>query len=90
LPYDRGCTTLPGVPPPAAPDPALARALLALRQRSGQSQESLAHAAGLTVTAYARLERGQTNPTWATVRAVARALDLSLAQLGKAIDQAEH
>jgi len=71
---------------PAKPDAALAQALLELRKQRGHTQEDLAHAAGLTVTAYARIERGSANPTWTTVRRIADALDVTLGDLGQAID----
>lgn len=57
-----------------------------LRKQRGHTQEDLAHAAGLTVTAYARIERGSANPTWTTVRRIADALDVTLSELGRAVD----
>jgi transcriptional regulator with XRE-family HTH domain len=72
---------------PATPDAALAVALLNLRRARGQTQEDLAHAAGLTVTAYARIERGSANPTWTTVRRIAAALDVSVSELGQAVER---
>jgi len=74
------------MPPPSRPDPALAGVLRALREKDGRSQEALAHEAGLTVGALARIERAETNPTWTTVSRLAAALGVSLAQLGRAID----
>ena len=71
---------------PATPDAALAHVLLSLRVERSQTQEDLAHAAGLTVTAYARIERGAANPTWTTVRRIARALGMTLGELGEAVD----
>ena len=71
---------------PATPDAALAQVLLLLRKQRGYTQEDLAHAAGLTVTAYARIERGLANPTWTTVRRIAGALDVTLGELGQAVD----
>ncbi|HEY7962321.1 MAG TPA: helix-turn-helix transcriptional regulator [Solirubrobacteraceae bacterium] len=73
---------------PAKPDPALARTLRGLRLRRGQTQEDLAHDAGITTAALARIERGQANPTWVTVRCIAAALDISLAELGAAVEGA--
>ena len=70
----------------ATPDEDLARALRRLRQQRGQTQEDLAHDARLTVTAYARIERGSANPTWTTVRRLAVALNISLAELGEAVE----
>jgi transcriptional regulator with XRE-family HTH domain len=75
------------VPPPRGADPALAAALRAARERTGRSQEAIAHEAGITVGALARIERGEANPTWTTVRAMASALGVSLAELGRAVDE---
>ena len=79
-----------GVSTPATPDAALARTLLLLRKQRGQTQEDLAHAAGLTVTAYARIERGTANATWATVRRIARALEVTLGELGEEVERQDH
>ena len=50
------------------------------------SQEDLAGAANLTVSSIKRLERGLGNPTWESVVAVAKGLDLSLQELGERVD----
>jgi transcriptional regulator with XRE-family HTH domain len=71
---------------PATPDAALAHVLLSLRRERNQTQEDLAHAAGLTVTAYARIERGSANPTSTTVRRIAGALEITMGELGQAIE----
>jgi transcriptional regulator with XRE-family HTH domain len=76
-----------GVARPSSPDPRLACAIRDLREQAGLSQEAVAHSAGLTVSAYARIERGEANPTWTTVTQIARALDVSLADLGEAVDK---
>jgi transcriptional regulator with XRE-family HTH domain len=78
---------VPGVARPSSPDRRLAHVLRDLRERGDLSQETIAHKAGLTVSAYARIERGEANPTWTTVTKIAKALDVSLAQLGDAIDR---
>jgi transcriptional regulator with XRE-family HTH domain len=67
-------------------DQALGGALRRLREERGVTQEAVAHAAGLTVTAVARVERGQTDPAWSTVRRIAAALDLDMGELGSAVD----
>jgi transcriptional regulator with XRE-family HTH domain len=59
-----------------------------LRLARDFSQEAVAHGAGLTVSAYARIERGEANPTWTTVAHIADALGVSLAELGDAVDRA--
>ena len=75
------------MPPAAKPDRALADALRALRERDGRSQENLAHDAGVTVKALARIERAQSNPTWTTVSNIAEALGITLVQLARAVEK---
>jgi transcriptional regulator with XRE-family HTH domain len=74
------------MPPPKGADPELARTLRAIRESQGRSQESVAHAAGIAVNSLRRIEYGESNPTWTTVRAVTAALGLSIAELGSALD----
>jgi DNA-binding XRE family transcriptional regulator len=69
-------------------DQALASALRKLRHDSGSTQEDLAYSAGITVAALARIERGHTNPRWTTVRSIACALGLSLAELVVVVEDA--
>jgi transcriptional regulator with XRE-family HTH domain len=73
---------------PIQADADLAATLRRLRLERGDTQEDLAHRAGLTVAAFARIERGQANPTWTTVRRIAGALDITLAALGEAVERA--
>ena len=80
---------MPTVARPSSPDPRLASVLRQLRQRGRLSQEAIARDAGLTVSAYARIERGEANPTWTTVTAIAHALGVSLAELGDAVDRSQ-
>jgi transcriptional regulator with XRE-family HTH domain len=75
------------IPPPSPPDHDLASVLRALRVKDGRSQEALAHEAGITVGALARIERGETNPTWTTVRRIASALGVTLVQLARAVEK---
>jgi DNA-binding XRE family transcriptional regulator len=76
------------MPAQDATDPALAIALRRLRRERGHTQEELAHTAGITVAALTRIERGQTNPRWMTVRRVISALKISLADLAAAVEDA--
>jgi transcriptional regulator with XRE-family HTH domain len=78
---------VPAMARPSSPDPRLARALRALRERADLSQEAVAHNADLTVSAYARIERGEANPTWSTVTQVARSLGVSLVELAKTVEK---
>jgi transcriptional regulator with XRE-family HTH domain len=70
------------------PDQTLANVLRQLRHDSGSTQEDLAHDAGLTVASLARIERGQTNPKWTTLRRIVTALNISLSQLTTAVEDA--
>jgi transcriptional regulator with XRE-family HTH domain len=62
-------------------DHALGASVRRARVRRGETQEDVARRAGLTVAAYARIERGTADPKWTTVRSIAEALEISLARL---------
>ena len=70
------------------PDQILAGVLRQLRHDRGSTQEDVAHYAGITVAALARIERGTTNPRWTTVRRITSALDASLNDLVAAVEDA--
>ncbi|HXB16396.1 MAG TPA: helix-turn-helix transcriptional regulator [Solirubrobacteraceae bacterium] len=70
-------------------DKALGEALRGLRDRQGLTQEALASRAGITTGTYARLELGQSDPSWSTLRAVAKALGVTLSQLARAVEAHE-
>jgi transcriptional regulator with XRE-family HTH domain len=74
---------------PTQPDTALAATVRRMRLERGDTQEDLAHRAGLTVAAFARIERGHANPTWTTVRRIALALEVSLATLAEAVEHSK-
>ncbi len=65
----------------------LARAVRQLREQRGRTQEHLAYEAGVTATSLARLESGRVNPSWATVRGIARALDVPMSELAALADE---
>jgi transcriptional regulator with XRE-family HTH domain len=73
-----------------APDPALAVVLRRFRKRKGLTQEALAFGSDVTVSALSRIECGRSDPLWSTVRAIARALDVSIDELGSAVEQVQH
>ena len=75
--------------PPAEPQPALGAAIRELREQRKLSQEDLAHAAGVTVGTLSTIERGKSNPTWATVKGIATALDVTLGKLATLADKHE-
>jgi XRE family aerobic/anaerobic benzoate catabolism transcriptional regulator len=65
------------------PQPALGKAIRQLREKRGMTQESLAQEAGITVGHMSMIERGHSNPTWATVKAIASALGIPMIELTK-------
>lgn len=67
--------------------PALGAALREERERQGHSQEGLAHDAGLTTNALARIELGQSDPSFSTVTRIAKALGVSRAELMQRVER---
>lgn len=65
------------------PQPALGKAIRQLREKRGMTQEALAQEAGVTVGHMSMIERGHSNPTWATVKAISGALDCRLGELAQ-------
>jgi len=63
------------------PQPALGKAIRQLREERGMTQEALAQDAGVTVGHMSMIERGHSNPTWATVKAIAAGLGVSMVEL---------
>lgn len=80
---------MPGVTPPTKVDMRLASALRDLRERSGLSQEDVAHRGEITVTALSRAERGKVNPTWTTLASILTGLKASLSDLEAAIERVQ-
>lgn len=68
------------------PQPALGKAIRQLRQKRGDTLKTLAPKAGVTWGTLGVIERGEANPTWGTVRAIAAALGVSVAELAKAAE----
>jgi transcriptional regulator with XRE-family HTH domain len=77
------------MPPRLPTDPALGRAVRRLREERGLTQEELASRAGTTFGTVSRMESAKSAPAWATVRAVATALDVTLGELATAIGAEE-
>jgi DNA-binding XRE family transcriptional regulator len=53
------------------------------------TQEKLAYAASLSLGTVTGIERATSAPDWATVRAIAKAFDMTMRELGAAVDNAE-
>ena len=71
---------------PFPPDQSLAAVLRELRGATGRSQEAIAHEVGITMGAYARIERGLADPKWGTLRRIAAALGVTLSELARAVE----
>jgi transcriptional regulator with XRE-family HTH domain len=74
----------------SAPDPALAVVLKRFRCRRGVTQKDLAYQADVAVATLSNTERGANNPTWTTIQAIARALDVEMDELGAAVEMEQH
>jgi transcriptional regulator with XRE-family HTH domain len=71
------------------PQPALGAAIRELRQKRQRTLKDLAPEAGVTWGTLGVIERGEANPTWGTVRAIAGALDVSIGELAKLAEKHE-
>lgn len=71
------------------PQPALGKAIRQLREERGMTQEALAHAAGVTVGHLSTIERGHSNPTWATVKSLAKGLEISMTEFAERVERCE-
>lgn len=69
------------------PDSSLGTALRQLRLERELSQEGVSHAANITLGAYGKIERNEVAPAWATVRAIASGLGITMQELGAAVDR---
>jgi XRE family transcriptional regulator, aerobic/anaerobic benzoate catabolism transcriptional regulator len=63
------------------PQPALGKAIRQVREERGMTQEALAQEAGVTVGHMSMIERGHSNPTWGTIKGIANALKISIADV---------
>jgi len=68
---------------------AFGRALRELRSAAGLTQEELSSRVGIGVAYLSRLENGHRGARWHTVMRLLRALDVTLADLGDAIDRTD-
>jgi transcriptional regulator with XRE-family HTH domain len=67
----------------------LGRALRALRNETGITQEQLAGRLKVDPTFVGRLERGQRGAHWRTIRRILAALDIDVVTFASAVDHAE-
>jgi transcriptional regulator with XRE-family HTH domain len=71
------------------PQVGLARAIRKIRTDANLSQRDLAQRMELDPSQMSRLERGDANPSWDTVRRIAAALEVSLAELAQLAEEFE-
>jgi transcriptional regulator with XRE-family HTH domain len=64
----------------------LAAVLKRLREDRGMTQEALAFKSGVSISSLGRIEMGRTSAAWTTVVQLADALDVSMGELGAAVD----
>lgn len=75
--------------PSEQPQPAIGKAIRQVREKRGLTQEAVAHDAGITTATLGVIERGLSNPTWATVKSIATALGMSIGELAKRSEKFE-
>lgn len=76
--------------PRPEPQPGLARAIKQLREKRGWSQEELGYRAGMNRSWVGHLETERLNPLWGTVRKLADALEVSVAEIASLAEKLEH
>jgi DNA-binding XRE family transcriptional regulator len=74
-------TLNPSRPLTSRPQPALGQAIRELRQKRGETQEELAPRSEISPKTLSLIERGEANPTWATVSDISAALGISISEL---------
>lgn len=68
---------------------ALGKVIRELRNKQGRSQEALATEAGITPNMLSLIELGEGNPTWATLRGIAKGLGIPASELAKLAEKHE-
>lgn len=79
----------PRVPQNPQAQRALGSVIRELRGKRGSSQETLAQGAGITPNMLSLIERGEGNPSWATVQGIAGALGIKASELAKLAEKHE-
>lgn len=75
--------------PSDKPQPALGKAIRQLREKKGLTQEAVAHGAGITTATLGVIERGLSNPTWATLKGIGKALGASMVEIAAKTEKLE-
>jgi transcriptional regulator with XRE-family HTH domain len=75
--------------PRTEPQPGLGAAIREIRKRRGFSQEKLGHLSEIHPTWISHIESGRNNPAWGSVKRIAGALEVRLAELAKRAEELE-
>ena len=75
--------------PRTEPQAGLGKAIRRVRTERGLSQEEVGLRAGIHPTWISHIESGRNNPAWGSVRRIAAALDVPLAELAELAEQLE-
>lgn len=79
--------TGPSIAPPDEPDPGLGRVVRRLRESQGLSRAELADRSQIDPATLSHVEDGAVDPPWATVKAIASGLGVSVQHLADAVVQ---
>jgi len=60
-----------------------------MREERDETRQALAQRSGITAGSLARIELGQASPSWVTVRQIARALNVTMRELGAVVERME-
>jgi transcriptional regulator with XRE-family HTH domain len=60
-----------------------------MREERDETRQALAQRCGITAGSLARIELGQASPAWVTVRQIARALNVTMRELGAVVERME-
>lgn len=80
---------MPSRPLPHEPQRALGKAVRQLREEAEWNQRVLADRAGISASWLSRIESGDYDPTWGTMRRVAAGLGVSLEKLSEVAEELE-
>lgn len=75
--------------PSKDPQTALGAAVHELREERGLSKSAVAEKSELSFDDYSAIEGGHTNPSWGTMRRVAKTFDVDVTELAKR-EEAQH
>lgn len=75
--------------PSDKPQPALGEAIRQLREKKVLTQEAVSHDAGITTATLGVIERGLSNPTWATLKGIAAALGVPMVEIARQTERLE-